>query len=777
MKRFAKKLTAGILCVAVIVLTACSGNDKKGNDGKESEKGRYIETGYTLPEQVENVIAMGKMEEDTLRLVSTTGVFDSKDGGQTWEQAMNGYVPTIERDDGAYLMDAAVDASGRLFLAYTGGYYLIDESGTEKPVTIDVPEGDQEEFTINADEEEEDAGEDAEITDSDEAGYTFENTLINVKFTGDGRLAGVDYNGTGYLVDPDSGKILQSYGAESESYIESFAIVGNRLIALGFEGLDIYNIETGALEEMDPALSEYFKDSGNTAEGGSIQSQSRIVAAADAEDTIYYVDSTGLYRYTFGAGEMERLINGSLCSMSNPALTMSELFETENNTFLMYYQGDQGISLMHYEYSEEASAVPSHEIKVYALNDNQAIRQAISNFQTKNPDYYINLEIGMSGEDSITASDALSTLNTNILAGNGPDLILLDQMPVDSYIEKGLLEDLADVVEECKKDSTFFENILNYKQTKDGVYVIPTRFALPVVAGTDETIKNVTDLSSLRTEIQRLRSENPDVASILGPDNAEALLGKLLNTSLVKIVKEDGTLDKDGLTEFLSAAKEIYDSNYQPDEDAENYYMSVNGMDSNVLLNMPTVLSKGQKMNIGKLDGVWALGSLVSMNDEVDWSYNVLAGLSQNVFIPQDTIGISAKSEEKDAARKFLKYLLSGENQSSIQPSGFPVNADALEQAYESVKGQEKSSIAFSTASEESGGVSSDIQTMTLRSANEDEFRAVKDYIAAADTAAVTDTVITEAIVAEGGTCLTEGSDINDAVDKILQSVNLYLAE
>ena len=30
--------------------------------------------------------------------------------------------------------------------------------------------------------------------------------------------------------------------------------------------------------------------------------------------------------------------------------------------------------------------------------------------------------------------------------GNGPDIILLDGLPVESYIEKGLLEDISDVI-------------------------------------------------------------------------------------------------------------------------------------------------------------------------------------------------------------------------------------------------------------------------------------------------------------------------------------------
>jgi len=63
-------------------------------------------------------------------------------------------------------------------------------------------------------------------------------------------------------------------------------------------------------------------------------------------------------------------------------------------------------------------------------------------FQKKYPDVYVNIETGMSGDDSVTDTDALKVLNTEIMAGTGPDVLLLDGISEDTYIEKGMLEDL-----------------------------------------------------------------------------------------------------------------------------------------------------------------------------------------------------------------------------------------------------------------------------------------------------------------------------------------------
>ena len=82
----------------------------------------------------------------------------------------------------------------------------------------------------------------------------------------------------------------------------------------------------------------------------------------------------------------------------------------------------------------------------------------------------------MTDDNGVTLEDALKTLSTDILAGNGPDVLILDGMPVDSYVEKGILTDISDVVDEVKASDGLVDSIVK-DSTKDGkIYAIPTRF-------------------------------------------------------------------------------------------------------------------------------------------------------------------------------------------------------------------------------------------------------------------------------------------------------------
>ena len=103
-------------------------------------------------------------------------------------------------------------------------------------------------------------------------------------------------------------------------------------------------------------------------------------------------------------------------------------------------------------------------------------------------DIYVNLEIGMTDDNGVTLEDALKTLSTDILAGNGPDVLILDGMPVDSYVEKGILTDISDVVDEVKASDGLVDSIVK-DSTKDGkIYAIPTRFLVSFITSDQQTV-------------------------------------------------------------------------------------------------------------------------------------------------------------------------------------------------------------------------------------------------------------------------------------------------
>ena len=86
------------------------------------------------------------------------------------------------------------------------------------------------------------------------------------------------------------------------------------------------------------------------------------------------------------------------------------------------------------------------------MYEDNSIRQAVGGFQKEHADVYVHYEAALSGENGMTVSDALKTLTTEIMAGKGPDVLVLDGMPVETYAEKGILRDLSSVIEENRRN-------------------------------------------------------------------------------------------------------------------------------------------------------------------------------------------------------------------------------------------------------------------------------------------------------------------------------------
>ena len=54
------------------------------------------------------------------------------------------------------------------------------------------------------------------------------------------------------------------------------------------------------------------------------------------------------------------------------------------------------------------------------------------------------------------------------MAGEGPDILFMDGLPVNSYIEKGLLADVSDVMNPLISDGKLFKNIAETYKSDDG---------------------------------------------------------------------------------------------------------------------------------------------------------------------------------------------------------------------------------------------------------------------------------------------------------------------
>lgn len=286
-------------------------------------------------------------------------------------------------------------------------------------------------------------------------------------------------------------------------------------------------------------------------------------------------------------------------------------------------------------------------LRLYTLKENENLWQSAKLFMEKYPKYPVVIEVGISEEDGKTVSDAIRSLNTEIMAGNGPDIILMDGLPIEDYIEKGGLEDLSDMMESVKENGEeFFENVLSSYEKGEKVYAIPSRFSVPIIIGkegavTPEEVKTLSGTLKTRTEEQ--------IKGIAR--NATKSIPLLLLTFWNDIISEESVVDQEALSTFLEEARMLFDAS---EIDLELPYYSG---DAGVTMAFQKDILSVDEMDMGQ-----TLAQLESVSANSPVFYDYLNSESGKKFIPKWIFGITASSEKKEAAKAFLSYFLSYEN-------------------------------------------------------------------------------------------------------------------
>mgnify|MGYP000279103877 FL=1 len=801
------KRMAGVVIAAMLLttfLTGCSTNGTeqsdggngtdKGNKTEAAAMGRYLEEDIKLPEGIDNIQALCEMEDDSLRLAGSGekggGVWDTRDQGKTWNKVFD-YPEELKGSDTKYVSSVALSPKGgaaAIIMDYSNinqqsgqgqvqtEYWTLDDTG--KAVQLPVQLGGN---NTEAKSESKSDAQSEGVTTNQQSGQGVSlhdlQYLNTWKYTPDNQLAGIGVDGKIYIIDSASGALIKSID-NSEAYISNIGFVGNTLVAYASNGVYYYDMATGNSMEKDAVLNEQLAD--ENAAGGIFfgGGGSDVLLQGGKEDNIlYFCNKEGIFRHVLNGNVSEQLVDGSLNSMSDPSVMFSDVAAMKDGTFFLAFTKNNGNNLVRYTYSEDTPSVPEKEVNIYSLKENVEIRQAIALFQKQNPDIRVNYEVGITGDDGVTVSDAIRTLNTNIMAGKGPDLFVLDGMSIKSYEDKGLLEDMSAILKQVADQDGLLENITKSFEKDGKTYAIPTRFMIPGVQSDKKTLDGITDLKTLADTVESMKQENGD-KEILGSRQPNDLLDRLYDTSAQNWIKEDGTLKEDALKEFFTQLKRIYDVDKRDVEEnnvnsATMVFGGLGRIGASISDDSMRYLGGNSKLNIGNINSINDLMQVLAVDAKIkDSTYKPLDGQASKIFVPSTMIGISSKAVNKESAEKLAAFMMSKDAQTVSQGGGFPVNKAAFEELFNNDSKSEVPMMSISTVSESGVDLSIDLKWPT-----EEQAKQFKSFIEGLTTPSNTDSMIREAVSGAAADCLNGITSVDEAVKAVMQKVNLYLSE
>lgn len=751
----AKRMMGLLLSIALLaVMLAGCGGDEQGKEQaspqskKENNKGgagRFLESEVELPKEIDDIKALRKLSDGSLGLVGENKekkkyyVLTSKDLGENWEKKeMKGlpdeYVPHV-----AMAPDGTVALVGYARGGTVKGKQ-VDAKGKIKNFSFQLPKS------------------------------SSENQVWQMTYDTEGTLLVNDSSGSLLQVDPSTSSCKKVFDTKGVG-VRYFYMAGDVLTAVHDDGVLLFDTKTKKQLGAEPVLDELVKKNRKLSSVDTDTGTPMVFSAGSKNDRIVYANENGVFHFTRGGSVAEQLVDGSLTTLSSgDILFLAQEMMDENHIFLAV-SNDGKDTLLQYSYDKKAASVPEQELTVYALDESNVMRKAVTSFRKKHPDIYVKLEFGLSGDDGVTLEDALNVLNTNILAKKGPDVLILDGMPLESYIEKGILADLSDVVAEVDKKDGIFANIRESSKKDGKIYAMPVRILLPIIEGDEKVVQAGGSLEALAKYAEKISKSG--AKNSVPPKGARTLLRDFYYADSALWLKENGSLDQEALTSYLKNAKIMYDLN--PDKKNED------SVDKNIGDGTFGGSKVGTHSNFGLITGEWnmAFGSLAgiynvqmmcSARDQTKADYDLLNRERVKSYIPSVMAGVTA-GNNTEMAKEFVKELL--EEKSGSDTDGIPVNRAVYEEACkEKMNEKEQPDICFSGQGEDAKTY--DISFVNLKQSDVDQLTGIMEGLT---QPAMTNRVIQELVLEQGEKYLRGEQSLEQTAGTIMQKVNLYLAE
>ena len=744
--------------------TNAGSQDNQSASDEPVAMGRYVEKVTDMSDKINGLVGNGifRLNDGTLIITegSSSPFWISKDNGETWEADDWAWHKKM-MDDKTYISETAIGGDGTVAVIYG---VSDDNDDYEQFLLIMKPDGTE-----------------IPVETPAEAGHYPRHAVV----TAAGRVF-VSFLGGDNLYEAKEDGSCELFLTMSEGP-QLMNVCGNLLVMDGYDYKAplIYDIEKEEYIE-DKVLEDFMSE--NYEKGNNFGSDwYELYPFIGEENVIYIAGQKGLHRHVIGGSAVEEVIDGNLCTFSNPAYGIGSVIMLPDDEFMAIFSSGR---LVHFVYDPDMPTVPSERLKVYSLKENDTIRQAISLYQTANPEVYVEYEMGMGNDSSVTRDDALKSLNTKIMAGEGPDVLILDNMPLDSYIEKGLLLDISPLIDSLSGDEELFGNIVEAMKTGDKLYAMPCEIQVPVIMSEDKYLSKAKDLAGLADIIEELREDNPgsDLFHIL---SERGILRFFSMTSVPAWTKENGEIDKEAVTEYLKQTKRIYDAHMDglPEKLVENYnrtneyWLSEMGelYDESDYLRISANELQYAAGNIKLLmsalsdrNGYFSLTSVNKVDGFEDRVWALMDGQCQNVFCANTLMGINAASQYTEQAQDFIKLCLGRENQSTLF-KGLAVNKAAFDDSFKEDKSlvSEDGAYLWQSSSSEDG-IRLDFITYW---ADEQQTAEFKSCIESLSTAYIEDIMLEDAVYEEGIAYFRGEKSLVDAVNAIEKKVSLYLAE
>lgn len=494
-----------------------------------------------------------------------------------------------------------------------------------------------------------------------------------------------------------------------------FCVNESNLAVLDDNGIIIYDVDNGEKKVVDTVfVDKYKKDIEKTKESFGYDALScRLVMQYVDANKLCFALEDGMYIYEISDKQIKSLFNkddneykSTIDVLYGYIIVKDE--EDIQEIIAVCSEENEKKSIMFTARERDMKDAEDiqkekSEITVYSLYYAECIEMMINTFQNNNKDVTVKYAWGIDDNSGVAVSDAVSALNTELLAGKGPDVIVMDGLNIRNYEKAGTLLELSDVETEIvKNEPECLMEIINTYKTDSGVYAIPSKMQFTAVVGNGNDVSAINDIDALIAYINN--NSKPNYGNDLNLYEWEAFFDIVYPLYASEIINIDGNYSNDALKEFIDKFKKLYDLEMSRTTQEEiTNWINENGQyeqgrNINDLCMTPLYNRNYSGQNIAftvmnDVSQAWRFYSikhdtLIGSDKEnianKEYVYHIWENNDGVTYIPTLIFSINANCNDIEASKKFVSYMFSTDIQKQYYSDsvhlrqGNPVNINAI---------------------------------------------------------------------------------------------------
>jgi len=387
---------------------------------------------------------------------------------------------------------------------------------------------------------------------------------------------------------------------------------------------------------------------------------------------VYLSDDYGVYGYNIGDTEITKLMD--YISSDFASNYLYQISFIDEISFVAYYYGDEGPLLSRFTKIAAEDVIEKTELTLGCYYMDADVKHKLVEFNKNSTEYRINIKDYGMYDTMDDYTQGLNRLNADIVAGNVPDIMILNtQMPVESYISKGIFADLNEFLEkdtEVKKED-LLPNVMEALSYDGGLYRLAPSFAVNTFVAKTADVGE--EPGWTMDEALALLASKPEGTNLLSEITASNFMYYTMWICGEQYVDWDNGqchFDSNGFMKILEYANSLpREIDYTAVMDDESYWKEMETQ----YRNGKTILSI-QYLS-GFRDYAYAKQALFG-EDITLIGFPTEEGVGAGLNIGT-TMAISALSKNKEVAWEFMKSFFSEEYQDSLNYN-FPVRISSL---------------------------------------------------------------------------------------------------